>query len=407
MVGAYGDWLERLLGEGPAELSFRHPRFTDVDAWRAEARAKTRELLAIPDLGGTPEAEVRARRVVDGVEVELLRWQLPNGPPTDAVFLKPAGATGPLPGILALHDHAGWKHVGYPKIADDGSSNHPIIQQGRETYYSGRAWANEMAKRGYAVLCHDCFPFGSRRVLVGDVPEDIRWGEARDVTPEEAEKDITAYNLWAAKHEDIWAKALCSAGTSWPGMCLADDRRALEVLCARPEVDAARIGCGGLSGGGIRTVFLAGLDERIQCCVDVGLMTTWRDGMLDKCYTWTWMVWAWLLPRYLDFPEILGLRAPLPTLVLNDLEDGLFSLSEMRRADAMLREVYEKAGAGDRYACTFHPGPHKFDGAMQEEAFAWFDRWLKGDEERAPSALDGIQIDSSPSPSLRSGSGSE
>ena len=33
-------------------------------------------------------------------------------------------------------------------------------------------------------------------------------------------------------------------------------QRALDVLCARPDVDARRVGCAGLSGGGMRTVFL-------------------------------------------------------------------------------------------------------------------------------------------------------
>ena len=41
------------------------------------------------------------------------------------------------------------------------------------------------------------------------------------------------------------------------------------------------------------------------------------------------------------------------------------------------REVFAKAGASERYDSTFHPGPHKFDINMQEEAFDWFDRWLK------------------------------
>jgi hypothetical protein len=68
---------------------------------------------------------------------------------------------------------------------------------------------------------------------------------------------------------------------------------------------------------------------------------------------------------------------PLATLVQNDLEDQLFTVGEMRRADAILGEVYAKAGAADRYKCTFYPGPHKFDGPMQAEAFAWFERWLK------------------------------
>ena len=42
----------------------------------------------------------------------------------------------------------------------------------------------------------------------------------------------------------------------------------------------------------------------------------------------------------------------------------------------MLRQVYEKAGAADRYSCEFYAGEHKFDLAMQEDAFDWFDRWL-------------------------------
>jgi len=107
------------------------------------------------------------------------------------------------------------------------------------------------------------------------------------------------------------------------------------------------------------------------------MMTTWRDYLLYKCHTHTWMVYVPLLPLDLDYPEILGLRAPLPTMTLCDLDDTLFTQPEMRRADAILREVYHRAGADERYACSFYPGPHKFDLPMQAEAFAWFDRWLK------------------------------
>ncbi|HUU54030.1 MAG TPA: hypothetical protein VMY87_03840, partial [Armatimonadota bacterium] len=178
------------------------------------------------------------------------------------------------------------------------------------------------------------------------------------------------------QHEHVMAKSLFCAGTTWPAIYLADDQRALEVLCARPEVEAERVGCGGLSGGGMRTVYLGGMDARVKCAICVGLMTTWRDCVLSKSWTHTWMMYTPRLPRYLDWPEILGLRVPLPTMVLNDEEDDLFTLPEMRRADGILREVYEKAGAADRYRCSFYPGPHKFDAAMQEEAFGWFERWL-------------------------------
>jgi len=55
-----------------------------------------------------------------------------------------------------------------------------------------------------------------------------------------------------------------TAGTSWPGVFFAEDQKALDVLCARKDVDANRVGCGGLSGGGMRTVFIGGLDPRIK-----------------------------------------------------------------------------------------------------------------------------------------------
>ena len=90
------------------------------------------------------------------------------------------------------------------------------------------------------------------------------------------------------------------------------------------------------------------------------------------------MIYVPLLSKALDFPEILGLRVPQPTLVLNNADDELFTLAEMERADDILQEVYKKAEAGGRYQCSYYPGPHKFDLETQTETFGWFDRWLKG-----------------------------
>jgi dienelactone hydrolase len=292
--------------------------------------------------------------------------------------LKPQGAKGRLPGVLGLHCHAGVKYYGWRKIADDGSPINPELAAIREEEYEGIAWANRLAKRGYVVLCHDGFAFASRRVLVADVPAGIRWHEAQDVSGAERPAEIRAYNQWAAVHEHVMAKSLFCAGTTWPGVVLVEDQRALDVLCAREDVDSERTGCGGLSGGGLRTVLLGGIDERIKCAVCGGMMTTWRDFMLSKSHTHTWMLYAPGLPRYLDWPELLGLRVPLPTMVLNNNDDSLFTLPEMHRADDIMRAICEKAGAAGRYRCSFHPGPHKFDLEMQDEAFDWYDHWLKG-----------------------------
>ncbi|MBZ5858260.1 dienelactone hydrolase family protein [Flavihumibacter profundi] len=375
VIGAYGKWAAGLTEHNLPSLSFRKKDVTNLDAWKKMARKRLTERLAIPDTGAVPAVTVKRQYAYDGLHIEELSWQLPYGPPTDAILLKPLNAKGKLPGILAFHDHGGVKYFGTRKITRTSGEFHPMMAEHQKAYYEDLAWANEVAKRGYVVLVSDAFPFASRRVLLKDVPEYLRKGLSDD-DPENPEH-INAYNAWASDHEHIMAKSLFSAGTTWPGVFFAEDRKALDILCARPDVDAKNIGCGGLSGGGMRTVFMAGQDDRIKCAVCIGFMTTWKDFVLNKAPTHTWMTYVPVLPNELDFPEILGLRVPLPTLVLNDTEDELYTLEEMKAADKILGEVYQKAGATDHYKCSYYPGPHKFDKAMQAEAFNWFDKWLK------------------------------
>ncbi|MEZ5352372.1 MAG: hypothetical protein R2762_07015 [Bryobacteraceae bacterium] len=375
MLGAYGEWAAGLVAD-PPRLSFRRSDFSDVDAWRREARARYLDALAQPPTGATPQASVQHHIEYDGLAIEHLQWQLPYGPPTEALLLKPAGATGKLPGVLALHDHGGNKYFGTRKITRISADSHPLMKAHQDHYYGGLAWANELARRGYAVLVHDAFTFASRRMRAADLPDRIKAGLVeRDP---ESEEEIAAYNRFAGNHEHLIAKSLFCAGTTWPGVFSAEDQRALDYLCSRPEVDASRVGCCGLSGGGLRTVYLTGADPRIRCACCAGMMTTWRDYLLNKCYTHTWMIYIPGLARDLDYPEILGLAAPAPVFVLNNHEDQLFTVPEMERAGRMLGEVYKKAGAADRFQTQFYPGPHKFDRDMQRDAFAWFDRWLKG-----------------------------
>lgn len=376
MIGPYGPWAAGLTQNRLPAFSFRNKEWKDMDSWRKAARARLQERLAIPVIKGVPEVKVKKQYAYDGLHIEEISWQLPYGRPTDAIVLKPLNQKGRLPGILAFHDHGGNKYLGTRKITRTSDERHPIDVAHQEESYEGTAWANEIAKRGYVVMVSDAFPFASRRVMLQDVPERLRNG-LNDDDPEQPE-NIEAYNKWAGEHEHIMAKSLFSAGTTWPGVFFAEDRKALDILCARKDVDAGRIGCGGLSGGGMRTVFMGGLDERIKCAVCVGFMTTWKDFLLHKSFTHTWMTYVPLLPNELDFPEILGLRAPLPTMVLNDNEDELYTLPEMKRADEILQQVYKKAGAQNRYQCAYYPGPHKFDKQMQGDAFDWFDRWLKG-----------------------------
>lgn len=379
VIGAYGSWAKDLADHPPA-LSFRNEKFQELESWKKIALAKTNELVSSPGKAEKPQIIINKKYTFDGLDIEEVSWQLSYGPATEAILLKPHGIKKKLPGILGLHDHGGNKYFGKRKITKTSNNQHPMMAAHQRDYYEGFAWANELAKRGYVVLVPDSFTFASRRVMFRDMTE-IAWGQCAtegmsDANPE-LQENIDEYNRWAAEHEHILSKSLFCGGTTWPGVFLSEDRVALDVLSERADVDADLLGCAGLSGGGLRTVYLGGLDDRIKCAAAAGFMTTWQDFLMYKAYTHTWMTYAPLLPNYLDFPEILGLRAPLPTMTLNNNVDRLFTLQEMQRADQILKEVFVKAGAPEKYKGNFYDGDHKFDRQMQKDAFDWFDQWLK------------------------------
>ena len=164
MTGAFGPWAASIVGDEPAALSFRREQWTEVETWRPVARQRLLDCLAQPETGGTPSVTVRREFVYDGLHIEELSWQLPYGPPTEAIFLKPGGTGGKLPAILALHDHAMNKCFGKQKLVRTAETCHPVMLEHQRQYYDGLAWANQIARRGYAVLVPDAFPFASRRV---------------------------------------------------------------------------------------------------------------------------------------------------------------------------------------------------------------------------------------------------
>ncbi len=376
IIGEYGRMADSLISDKPGSLSFRNPVYTDLNSWKQMAVSKALDIISPPETVKFETIKVVCKDQYkwDGLIVEELTWQLPFGRETEALFLKPSDAKDKLPGILALHDHSGNKFWGYRKIARGKDNPHKLMTLHHKEYYDGLCWANEIAKQGFAVLVHDTFPFASRKVHVRDVSKDVQRGASLKEPVSDGE--IEAYNDWASSHEHDMAKSLFCAGTTWPGVTLTEDKISLDVLSSRSDVDSMRLGCGGLSGGGMRTAFLGGLDERIKCAVSAGFMTTWRDFSLYSAWTHTWMAFVPGLPGKLDFPEILGLRVPLPTMVLNNEDDSLYTPEGMKNADKILKELYEKAGAEDKYCCSFYPGVHKFDDKMQKEAFDWFKKWL-------------------------------
>ena len=74
-------------------------------------------------------------------------------------------------------------------------------------------------------------------------------------------------------------------GQTMIGWRVYDVMRTIDLIATRPEFDAARIGCVGISGGGTCTLFSAAVEPRIRAAFVSGYLNTFRDsvGSLSHC----------------------------------------------------------------------------------------------------------------------------
>ncbi len=327
------------------------------------------------------EVRVERRWEKDGLSGEAISWSVGYGPRTQAWLLKPADANGPLPGVIALHDHGGFKFAGKEKIAEGPDDPPPYIRNWWQDAYGDRAFANALAHEGFAVLVPDTFLWGSRRFPLEVMPGWTR--EAFDCIPapegaaEWIPDEVGRYNFAAAQHEHIIEKYCTVLGTTLAGVIGHEDRIAVNYLRSRPDVIADQIGSVGLSGGGLRSGLLRATCEPLRAAVVVGLMSTYAQLLDRHVFTHTWMFFPGGWARYGDWPDLVACRAPAPLLVQYDTEDGLFTLEGMQAAHARLAEHYRSVGRPEAYTGEFYPGPHKFDLAMQQSAFAWLKQQLQ------------------------------
>ena len=347
----------------------------------AEIRKRLKKMLAFT-LNNEQPADMRegARWTADGVDGAQVSWSVGYGPRTEGWVLKPHGASGRLPGVLALHDHGHFKFFGKEKIADGPEGPSPWLRSFRDRAYGGRAFANLLARQGYVVVVHDVFLWGSRKFPLEVMPDrDRALGPAVAPTIGDGAEgtDIAAYNGSAYLHEHLVEKYCRVLGVSFAAIAAYEDRVGLNYLLSRDDVDANRVASMGLSGGGLRSSLLRATSDRVSACVIAGMMNTYEE-LLDHCMAeHTWMFFPPGLSAFGDWPDLAGSDAPKPLLVQYLLDDAQFTVDGMRGSDAAIGDRYAAERAREAYRGEFYPGPHRFDAAMQDAAFSWLNRVLR------------------------------
>jgi dienelactone hydrolase len=307
------------------------PPPADIDAWCARTRARLDARLGahpapVPlDLETTEEVDrgayARARIVFDVEETMSV----------PAYLLVPHARrdTAPGPAVLAVHGHG------------PGKARVCGIERGGE----GDDYAHALASLGYVVLAPDLRGFGERSEWMPAGNYHCDWdlvcATMAGVVPLER-------NLW-------------------------DLARSLDVLCAHPLVDPARVAVAGLSYGGTCALFLAALDARVRVAVVSGYLSSWRAA---HAVPWN-MCGSQVLPDQLgeiEHVDIAALIAPRPLLVESGTQDGIFPVGPARQTVDRLRAVYARLGApDDAIVHDVFEGDHRWHGV---EVPAFLERWL-------------------------------
>ncbi len=177
------------------------------------------------------------------------------------------------------------------------------------------------------------------------------------------------------EHLELGARSILTGG-SVARYFIHDARRAVDYLVSRPDVDPARLGVTGCSGGGAITAYAAAFDDRLKVAAAGCFISTYRT-----LFTGPTPDSEMALPRFLanglDAADIFFLAAPKPFLMMATEED-YFTPASARPVYDEVRRFYSLLGAEGSVRFHVGPGPHGTPVEAREEIYAWMNRWLKG-----------------------------
>ncbi len=306
----------------------------EFEEWKVKSRKTLGELIGLPQMENCPlkpavaecvEAEKGIRREKVLLQVEPDTWMpvyilLPEEE-QKGVFLA-------LPG-----------HQGAGKYSVAGCSGIPAVKESIEKF--NYDYGLQLARRGYVALCPDCRGFGERR------------DEALQGDSEEAFLNSTCFQL-AHMAEPL--------GQTVIGMCTWDFMRLIDYVYERGEWDAENLGCVGFSGGGMQTLWLTALDERVKRALISGYMYGYRDSLLvlnGNC-SCNYVPGLW---RCMDMGDIGSLIAPRPLVIQScraDHLNGERGLENVFEQTEIIRKAYALYGKENRLQHDIREGGHCF-----------------------------------------------
>ncbi len=324
-------WTRERHKNAPLKLTLRAQNRRQAEAWQKRLRAKLLELL-----GGFPAERVPLKpatlevREFPKYRREKLVFSSRHGVSVLAYLLTPAGAPPPYAPVICVPGHG--------RGVDD------IVGLDSE----GRDRTN---KAGYQ---HDFAIQAVEHGLAAVAIEPMGFGCRRD--PAAKKKGLGTSSCQPA------AGAALLFGETMIAWRVFDVMRTLDWIATRKELDARRVGCMGISGGGTCTLFSAALEPRIRAALVSGYLNTFRDSILSLAHCMDNYVPG--IMNWAEMYDVAALIAPRPLFVESGTRDDIFPIEASRSSFARVKKVYELLGAGDAAEQEIFEGAHSFHGAL-------------------------------------------
>jgi dienelactone hydrolase len=153
-------------------------------------------------------------------------------------------------------------------------------------------------------------------------------------------------------------------------------RRGLDYLAALPQTDPQRIGVTGLSGGGWQTIMISALDERVAAMAEVAGFGSLESNLTRPTDTQEVEENATDLVQGFDYPFLVALRAPRPTLLMHNEQDDCCFLAPLVKPYVYEQtlpffKLYQAENAL-RWHENIDPGTHNYQLDNRQQAYAFF-----------------------------------
>jgi cephalosporin-C deacetylase-like acetyl esterase len=341
-------WMDKIAQE---QLQVRENEIAAVrtmaDAERRKAVVRRKILAALgglPDYAGPLNARVTGQIQADGYVIEKVIYESLPGYYVTANLYRP-NQPGRYPAVLLQAGHT-----------QEGKAEPQLL-------------AANLALKGFVSLAFD--PAGQ--------------GEREQTYDPQLKAPAAGWST----NEHIHAGAQASlVGEGLARYYIWDAKRSIDYLISRPEVDAARLGAAGCSGGGALTTFIGGLDSRLKAVIPACFPNSYRL-LFSGSNPHSEMT----LPQHvflgLDTADFVELSAPTPWLI-QATEQDYFTPPGAKLVYEEARRWYRLYDAEDKIAYFVGPGGHGTPLVSREAVYRWLIRWLndgRGDIHERPAKI--------------------